>query len=316
MVGSLRDVQLFVAAFETGSFTEAALRENCTQSGVSQHMRRLETALGAKLFIREHGRIIPSPAAHAYYAACVETLKWHAESVRIARTFKSEEVGEIVLGLMPTLTRCALTPALARFAERYPNVSIRIVEGYSGLLTRLAQTGELDFAVIPEVRDADGLRIRPFCSTEEVLVSRAGSTLSEHTNLALADAGPLKVIMPGAINSRNQKLTDYLRQHAARVERKMELDTMLGTLSFIARSDWVAILPALLFDPAIDANILATTSLTPALSLSLVSAELARTPLSPIAEHLRQMLIDQCAILESAGHVRGIAALSLAPSSA
>lgn len=304
MIGSLRDVQLFVAAYETRSFTEAALRESCTQSGVSQHMRRLETSLGAKLFTRQNGRIVSTPAAHAYYAACVETLKWHAESVRVARAFKSEEAGEIVLGLMPTLTRCALTPVLACFAERYPNISIRVVEGYSGLLTRLAQTGELDFAVIPEARDADGLRIRPFCSTEEILVSRAGSPFSNQEILRLSDAGPLKLIMPGETNSRHQRLTDYLHQHAARVERKMELDTMLGTLSFIARSDWVAILPALLLDPTIDSNILASTPLEPALPLSLVSAELARKPLTPMAENLRQMLIDQCAVLQNAGHVR------------
>ena len=42
MSGSLRDIRLFIAAYEERSFTAAAIRENATQSGVSQHIRKLE----------------------------------------------------------------------------------------------------------------------------------------------------------------------------------------------------------------------------------------------------------------------------------
>jgi hypothetical protein len=39
---SLRDIRIFVAAYEERSFTVAAVREHATQSGVSQHIRKLE----------------------------------------------------------------------------------------------------------------------------------------------------------------------------------------------------------------------------------------------------------------------------------
>ncbi len=45
--GSFRDIRLFVAAFEERSFTAAARREGATQSGVSQHIRKLEEGLGS-----------------------------------------------------------------------------------------------------------------------------------------------------------------------------------------------------------------------------------------------------------------------------
>jgi LysR family transcriptional regulator, nitrogen assimilation regulatory protein len=41
MSESLRQIRLFVAAYEEGSFTAAAHRENATQSGVSQHIHQL-----------------------------------------------------------------------------------------------------------------------------------------------------------------------------------------------------------------------------------------------------------------------------------
>ena len=46
--GSFRDIRLFVAAYEERSFTAAARRENATQSGVSQHIRKLEDGLRVK----------------------------------------------------------------------------------------------------------------------------------------------------------------------------------------------------------------------------------------------------------------------------
>ena len=62
MSESLRQIRLFVAAYEEGSFTAAAHRENATQSGVSQHIHKLEARFGAALFSRDTGAIHPTPA--------------------------------------------------------------------------------------------------------------------------------------------------------------------------------------------------------------------------------------------------------------
>ncbi len=65
MTDSLRSIQVFVATYEERSFTAAARREHATQSGVSQHVRKLEDRLGAKLFSRDRGRVVPTPAGDA-----------------------------------------------------------------------------------------------------------------------------------------------------------------------------------------------------------------------------------------------------------
>ena len=78
--GSLRDIRLFVAAYEERSFTAAARREHATQSGVSQHMRKLEDTLRAKLFARDRGRVVPTPAGDSYYRHCIELLNTYAKA--------------------------------------------------------------------------------------------------------------------------------------------------------------------------------------------------------------------------------------------
>ena len=75
MAESLRDIRIFVAAYEERSFTAAAVREHATQSGVSQHIRKLEEGFRVKLFNREKGQVAPTPAADAYYSRCIQILR-------------------------------------------------------------------------------------------------------------------------------------------------------------------------------------------------------------------------------------------------
>ena len=58
MSESLRDIRIFVAAYEERSFTAAAIREHATQSGVSQHIRKLEEGFRVKLFSRDRKSVV------------------------------------------------------------------------------------------------------------------------------------------------------------------------------------------------------------------------------------------------------------------
>ena len=97
--GSFRDIRLFVAAYEERSFTAAAKRENATQSGVSQHVRKLEDSLGVSLFVRNKGRVVATPAGDSYYRHCIELLNGHAKATAAVRRHGAGLQGDIVIGL-------------------------------------------------------------------------------------------------------------------------------------------------------------------------------------------------------------------------
>ena len=288
MSGSLTDIRLFVAAYEERSFTAAAQRENATQSGVSQHVAKLEKRLGIDLFLREKGRIAPTPAAERYYARCLEVLSAYEAANASLDGLKGQLAGEISIGLMPTMTRSALAPSLARFAGEHPNVSVRIVEAYSGVLTREVRAGVFDFAIVPAFPGGSGLSVRPFLTTRETLVSaNKGGPLGRVAHLApvrLSSAGPLRVVLPGPLNTRRQTLTTYFTTHGIDVERTMELDAMMGTLDYVASSAWVTILPAVMMAGDIRGGRFKVNPIAePRLDLDLVSIQPSRRALSPAA---------------------------------
>ena len=146
---ALRQVRAVIAVCEEGSFTRAAARENATQSGISQHVAAVERALKVRLFERSSVGVVPTPAGLRYYRRCVEAVGMLDTAGEEARELVGFVTGDLRIGLMPTFTRAVLAPTLDDFITRHPDVRLHIVEGYSGLLTEMVLSDELDFAVVP-----------------------------------------------------------------------------------------------------------------------------------------------------------------------
>jgi LysR family nitrogen assimilation transcriptional regulator len=290
----LRDICLFVAAYEERSFTAAARREHATQSGVSQHIRKLEDTLKTKLFARDKGRVMPTPAGDSYYRHCIELLNTYAKATTAARRHGTGLAGNIVVGLMPTMTRCVLAPTLARFIEMHPNVVVRVVEAYSAALTEQVQSAELEFAVVPAFSGAPGLKSRLFLRTPEVLVSKTTNTRAHLAPVRLAELDPLKLVVPSKANTRRRLIETYLASNGVRIERLLELDAMLGTLDFVARTDWAAILPGIMMANELRSRQFTVNRISdPPFGLDLVLIEPSRQPISASAQAFLQVLQEE-----------------------
>jgi DNA-binding transcriptional LysR family regulator len=242
----LRQIRAVIAVCEEGSFTRAAQRENATQSGISQHVAAVERALKVKLFERTAGGVTPTPAGLRYYKRCVEavgTLEHAAEEVR---SLAGEVTGELRIGLMPTFTRAVLAPVLDDFVPRCPEVRLHIVEGYSALLTEMVLDDALDFAVVPAFEGAIGLKSRMLVRDREMMISGPKAGFKALAPLRLAECRPIKIVVPGPDNIRRRNLETYFQAHGVEIATMLEMDAMIATLEFVARSDWVTILPSVI----------------------------------------------------------------------
>src|SRR5215831_18249354 len=243
---ALRQIRAVIAVCEEGSFTRAAARENATQSGVSQHVASVERTLGVKLFERSSTGVTPTPAGLRYYKRCVEAVGLLESASEEMRALAGLVTGDLRIGLMPTFTRAALAPTLEKFIARHPDVRLHIVEGYSGMLTEMVLADELDFAVVPAFEGRIGLKSRLLVRDREVLLSGPRRGLTPLAPVRLSDCRPFKIIVPGPGNVRRRNLETYFHTHGVQVDALLEMDAMIGTLEFVARSDWVTVLPSLI----------------------------------------------------------------------
>jgi LysR family transcriptional regulator, nitrogen assimilation regulatory protein len=286
---TLRQIRSFVAVCEEASFTAAAARERATQSGISQHIKKLEAELDTTLFERARGDIRLTTAGRLYYGQCVDVLKrLDAAQQRVAA---HRVLGSIRVGLMPTFTRSVLSPALAQFLDQSPESEIHIVEAYSGVLTDMVLKGELDFAVVPSFEGTPGLSHQLLARDRETLVSARRGKVRNIRPVRLRDHGPLKIIVPGPQNTRRRNIETYFTSNGIAVSQRLELDAMMGTLQFIAASDWVAILPFLMMASDLDQGRYDIRALEgPALHAEFILIQPARKAMTPAAALFANML--------------------------
>lgn len=301
MSESLRDLRLFVAAYEERSFTAAAERENATQSGVSQHIRKIEDRFGVRLFTRTAGPVLPTPAGDDYYRRCIELLRAYELANRAMRRFGTGLEGDVAIGLMPSMTRRILPPALARFTEAHPNAVVRLVEAYSATLTQQVRAGELTFAIVPAFTGAPGIRSRLFLRTPEVLVSRADGALPHLAPARLAALPALRLVVPGLGNTRRTIIEAYMAANGVRPDRLLALDSMFGTIGLLESTAWAAILPAIIMQAGEPSPRRFTVNpiVDPPLALDLALIEPARTTLPPVAEAFLQFLEEESSRLNA-----------------
>jgi LysR family tcuABC transcriptional regulator len=277
---ALRQIRAVIAVCEEGSFTRAAERENATQSGISQHVAAVERTLGVKLFERSARGIVPTPAGLRYYKSCVEAVGRLESATEEARSLAGQVTGDLRIGLMPTFTRAVLAPTLEDFVPRHPEVRLHVVEGYSNVLTDMVLADALDFAVVPAFEGRTGLRSRLLVRDREMLLSGAPRGLAPLAPLQLADCAPLKLVVPGPDNIRRRNLETYLHTHGVEVAAMLEMDAMIGTLEFVARSDWVTVLPSLIAIDDVGRGDLVVSPIEPPLHAEFVVIQPARRTLS------------------------------------
>lgn len=119
-------MQVYVKVVELGTMTAAAKACDLSTTMVSNHLQALEQRLGVSLLLRTTRRQQVTDAGHAYYQRCLEVLGLVADSERWAERAQGTAQGLLRITAPPTFGAECLTPALAGFLQRYPQISVSL----------------------------------------------------------------------------------------------------------------------------------------------------------------------------------------------
>jgi DNA-binding transcriptional LysR family regulator len=169
------------------------------------------------------------------------------------------------------------------------------------VLTDMTLNGELDFAVVPAFEGAVGISHRLIARDREVLVRAKRRGDAGFAPVKLAGLGSLKVVLPGTQNTRRRSIETYCATNGVTVTQRLELDAMMGTLQFVAASDWVAILPFIMMMSDLDGGRFDIRPLDdPAFYSEFVLIEPSRKAMAPAAVLFADILTAQAKRAQSA----------------
>ncbi|MGP3923610.1 LysR family transcriptional regulator [Streptomyces sp. 8N616] len=197
---TLDDLRVFVAVCDSGSLSAVARSLSCTQSAVSQHVKRLERELGLSLLERRPRGVTPTPAGRILQAAAADGLGGIDRALRQLRDLQHGGGGSVRIATGATTVRHFMSDAVVTFRRRFPQMSLEFQTENSsrGCFAALA-AGDADLAWITidtAVRGATavrgltavrGIEQRPVADLPWVLAVRADDPLAAKSSIDRED---------------------------------------------------------------------------------------------------------------------------------
>lgn len=176
-------LKTFVTVAETLSFTGAAELLRVSQPTVSQHVRKLETAAGRALVVRDTRLVQLTDNGDAMLGFARTILAAHDQA---SSYFTGSAMrGRLRFGAADDLALTQLPQILRDFRQLYPQINLELTIGQSGALVRRLQARQLDLVFIKQETNDEGGR----------MVRRDRMVWVGHKNTALDPAQPVPLIV-------------------------------------------------------------------------------------------------------------------------
>jgi DNA-binding transcriptional LysR family regulator len=136
----------FLAVAQTLSFTRAAESLGIRQPTVSQHVRRLEKAVGRPLFVRDTRSVALTSDGEAMAGFAREILA--AQERAVGYFTGSHLSGRLRFGVTDDLALTPLPRILRDFRQLYPRIDLELAVLQNDSLLRRIESGHLDVAFV------------------------------------------------------------------------------------------------------------------------------------------------------------------------
>ncbi|WP_342050531.1 MULTISPECIES: LysR family transcriptional regulator [unclassified Cupriavidus] len=123
----MNSMTVFVRVVGCENFTTAADQLGISTTMVSNHIRGLESRLGAKLLHRTTRKQSLTDIGRAYYEQCVDILSRIELAETSVREQRANPKGLLRISAVVSLSAHTLVPLMAQYIETYPEVEVELI---------------------------------------------------------------------------------------------------------------------------------------------------------------------------------------------
>ncbi|MHA2938174.1 LysR substrate-binding domain-containing protein [Vibrio sp. RC27] len=178
-------LRTLIAIADTGSYAGAATTVHRSQSAISMQVKRLEEVVKQPIFEKQGRRSVLTSQGENLLLYARRIVKLQDE---VMSTLANPEIqGEVRFGVCDDYVTSLIPPILVSFAEKYPNVHIKLHSLSSSQLIEHTLQGEFDFSLVNLFANEANYEVLVTCPL--VWVSSANKLTHEQSPLPLALEG-------------------------------------------------------------------------------------------------------------------------------
>ncbi len=230
----IRQLRYYTRIVEMGSLSKASRSLHVAQPALSQQIAKLEDDVGKQLLIRSAKGVTPNETGRALYHQARLILRQIDQAMTIARSDNGEIKGVVSIGLPATTVAAVGLPLVRRVRERYPGISLNVVEAMSGHIEHLIRENQLDLAVI-FTRDLPSDLHEEALMVEELflIMSQEDTTFGNRDAVTMAEVAQVPLILPTSEHGLRRRIEAEFESRALRPNVVAEIDSLSLVMSCV-----------------------------------------------------------------------------------
>jgi DNA-binding transcriptional LysR family regulator len=221
----IRQLRYFLSTVRLGTVGAAAAENFVTQPAVSLQLRKLETTLGQKLFLRRGRKLVPTDAGLALAARAEDVLRSLDTLEAELRGLNQLEHGHLRVGNTDAASVYVLPEVYRSFHRAYPGVRIDITVGDTRHLLEALAAGRIEMATVTLPVDGAGWVVRPVYREDLVPVAHPAHPLATRRRVSLHDLDEEGIIAYPAGSVTRRMIDAVFESRHARVRARMEISS-------------------------------------------------------------------------------------------
>jgi DNA-binding transcriptional LysR family regulator len=249
----MKRLKYFIAVCNNGGFSRAANAIGVAQPALTRQIQLLEKEIGLPLVTRTGRGAEPTEEGKYLLARAMEQVESLESMVREVRRKFSKLHGQAVLGICPTISPLFLDDLKTYLAATSPNLTLSVIEAYSGDLKNLMKGNRLDIALTYKPSEAAGVRHNELLSEKLVLVS--GYTAeAEGRSFRLGELVQLKLVLPSRMHELRRIIDNVCQEKGIALQPELELDSLDAVKTLLAKRflNYFTILPSHSVKPEVE----------------------------------------------------------------
>lgn len=279
---------------ELGSFSRAAVELRIAQPALSRQIAKLEEELGVALLYRTGRGVNLTPSGEQLLAASHRLLADVDQTIREVRATSGILSGSASIGLPPTVGRVLSIPLVKRINSEFPDVKLRLIEGFSGNLIEWLYTGRIDVSVLYVDPSMPVMIAEPLVEEDLMLIGHP-STL-DHAGgapIEMSEVAHIPLVAPSLPHSLRLHIDRGALDAGVTLKFVLEVDALYSMIEAVRQGMACTILPPCAVQQDIQSGTLvARRIINPGLHQTLYVATAFQRPSAVASKRIAQVVRD------------------------
>ena len=293
---TIRQLRVFVAVAQHGSFSQAGQSIGLSQSAVSHSIKELEAEMGIRLLDRTTREVMLTEAGQQLATRLERLLEELNTTLLDVRSYGHQRSGTVRVAASQTISAQLMPQTLAASQQTFPDIKIMLRDRPQQWVLQSVRNAEVDFGIVVGPLQSPDFTCEPILDEPFLLLCRRDDRLASVPQIDWSLLNGRTMVLQDYASGSRWLIDEALRAQQVQAEIVQEIGHPVTLYPMVEAGIGISILPALAL-PLPEGRPLMVRRIFPEINRTLMLIRRKNRSLSPAAEAIWQEVRQQAVLL-------------------